>query len=264
ALAAAQDIGTSQPSGVDALAYATSNGVSSGEVVANRAATSLSTNDSWTVTVRRTVPLAFAPVLGVRSGAVVATATAINSPAKGMDSSELLPYAVWDGNQDEQLTPGTRVTYRSNSWADDNVLPSPPSSQTNPNWEVGDNRFKGYLHDFHGFVHQGDLLEASAKGGDDTGQEDPYIATICQLAASGSPGIFPLMGTAAQNGGDIEFTVLGFIAVVPDDLSACHGGKDMSEPFTGTFEGDAFFAGAEPGGTSVPGTPTVHVLKLWL
>ena len=256
ALAGAYDIGLNSSSAGDATTYAAKNGVASGELLVNQFAATFAANDSWTVTATRQVNLAFAPFLGINKGTIAVSATAINSPAKSFDSSYLMPYAVWGGNKLGGSDPlglnvGDQAILRINGYQDANVLPDPNS---NPNWQINDEAFKGYFHDFSGIITQGSSVTANSKGGNACGQEP--VGTLQSLAASGTPGIFPVIGTATGGGGDNNFTILGFVALKIGSTS-CGGGQMDGHVMNWTTWN------AQPGGPKVPGLPSVTVLKLW-
>ena len=264
ALAGAQAIGRAGTSATVALQYARDNGVNpttdpSTAIVANGSATTFSSGDSWVVTIQRHVPLAFAPLLGINNSTVKVSATAIDSPAKSINSDSLMPYAVWDGNS-RALAPGDSVVYRDNGWIDDNVKPMPDGSP-NPNWNVTGNEFKGYFHDFSGIqVDQGGEITSSSKGGNATGQEP--LTKICDDYNNDRPGIFPVISSASGNGGDITFQVEGFVALRLNPIRGCGGSEGMSSPFSGTVIGWNTWD-AQPGGNATSGGVTVMVLKLW-
>lgn len=266
ALAGARDIGFNGNSVGDALSYARLNGVdptkSGTSLVTNAGATVFASGDAWTVSVQRTVPLVFAPLLGINSSSVYSTATAISSPAQGVPSDGLLPYAVWGGNIPPGLSAGTTVDYRDNHYGDDNVL---PDTTSNPNWTVGSNDFKGFLRLGSGTVHIGDLV---SQGGNAIGQEpigpsSPAGSgnTICDYVLTGKPAIFPVMSSATGDG-IVTLTVNGFIALKLNPVRGCGGPQGVSIPFTGTVVNFTTW-NAQPGGPPGNGYPAVRVLKIW-
>lgn len=262
ALAGAYDIGISSNSQSDAALYASYNGVNPAadqhtQIVTNQAATVYANGDAWTAAAQRSVPLGFAAVLGIKTGTVAASATAISSPALSVDWSTLLPYAIWGGNEPVGLGAGATVDYRDNQYKSDNVKPFPDGSD-NTNWTSNSNDFKGFLYHGQGTVKVGDSV---TDGGN--ADEGAYMDKICKLAASGTPGIFPVIGHVTGNG-QISLYIEGFIAVVPQTINYCSGGgKDMSQAFSGKVFGPATISNGTPGGQPNPNFPTVRVLKLW-
>jgi len=273
ALAAGYDINVNSNSAADAVTYAKSNGVdpstdSNTKIVTNQAVTAYGGDctsgcPAWTVTAQRTVPLGFASALGISSGNVSATATAINSPVKSIDSSYLMPWGVWGGNNfggsdPLGLNPGDLAVFRINDYEDANVKPAPcsgskPPSPCNSNWTIDDNAFKGYFHDMTGTINQGGS-DVESKGGNACGQEPTGL--LDSLAASGQPGIFPVIGSANGGGGNNNFTVIGFVALKIHSTDCGGGQMDGYVLNWTTWQ-------AKPGGTAVPGLPSVTVLKLW-
>ena len=103
-------------SATDAAKFATLNGANPTTVVSSaascapvgstcwvgstggQAATVYDPGDAWQVTIARSVPLVFAPILGIPSSTVTVTAVALNSPLSSCDAACILPYAIWGGN----------------------------------------------------------------------------------------------------------------------------------------------------------------------
>jgi Flp pilus assembly protein TadG len=264
ALAGAYDIALNSNSAADATLYAKKNQLdpsadANTTLPTNKTGTTFAAGDSWTVTAQRKVAMSFAPLVGFSNGTVKASATAIKSPAKSMDASYLLPYAVWDGNQGSPIHSGEKVTYRGNSWIDDNVQPDPGSNPpSNQYWNVSGNNFKGYFNQLQGTISQNGTISS---GGNSSGTEP--LAAICDLAAKGLPGIMPIVKRADSNSSsNITFVVEGFVGVIPDAIPACNGSVTMSIRFRGTLMSRTTYQ-ATPGGSAIPGEPAVYVLKLW-
>ncbi|HVA26138.1 MAG TPA: Tad domain-containing protein [Chloroflexota bacterium] len=266
ALAGAYDIGLNGNSAADAAAYAKLNQFDpssdpNSSLLTNGPATIFAANDAWTVTAQRHLPLAFAPLLGMPSATIKATATAINSPAKSIDTSVLMPWAVWGGNSLGGSDPlglnvGDLAVFRVNDYKAANVLPNPcddiKGPPCNKNWQIGDNAFKGYFHDFTGILTQNGAMSTSSKGGNACGQEP-----IDKLTSLGNtPGIFPVISTASGGGGNNNFTILGFVALKIDSTSCGGGQMDGVVQRWTTWQ-------AQAGGGTIPGLPSVTVLKLW-
>jgi len=111
ALAGAQDLPEDPVNAVQkAVDYANSNGVAitSSDV---QISTTLVDNDTITVTPDRNAKLYFAPVLGVNSASVSATATATANGPLGM--SGLVPWGVLE---DDTITPGDPKVMKVASW----------------------------------------------------------------------------------------------------------------------------------------------------
>jgi len=265
ALAGAYDIGINSSSAGDASIYAASNGVS--QLTGNQAATTFASGDSWTVSAKRTVPLIFAPILGIKNSVVTASATAINSPINGVPGSNLMPYAVWGGNSPVGLNTGATVDYRDNGWVDANVKPGPCGNNGSPpcnaNWTSDSNDFKGFLRIDSGTIYQNGNVVSS--GGNATGQEpigdDGGTTTICDHVRLGTPGIFPVIGSGSGNG-HVDLTIVGFIAVQMNPVRTCGGPQGMSNPFTGTVVNMTTWNG-KVGGSTNSNFPVVRVLKIW-
>jgi Flp pilus assembly protein TadG len=269
ALAGAYDIGINTQNAADATTYARKNGVTSGELTVNRYATTFAASDSWTVTASRQVSLAFAPFLGINTGTITVSATAINSPINGVPGSNLMPYAIWGGNSPMNLGAGATVDYRDNSWADDNVTPDPDDCggrnqpACNPNWTTNSNDFKGFLRIVSGTIYQNGSVVTD--GGNSTGQEpiddDGGTTTICDHVRLGTPGIFPVIGSGSGNG-HVDLTIIGFVFIQMNPVRGCGGAQGMNVPFTGTVVNATTWNG-NPGGSANSGFPVARVLKLW-
>lgn len=272
ALAGAYDIGTGNSNSADAVTYALDNGVKTNEIVTNAAATSMAPNDSWMVTVQRSVPLTFAPVLGIKHSTVGATATAINSPVGKIDAQYLLPYALWSGNDSGTYTlpgldNGAAVAYRDNQWASLVVSPDPKTCggnnqpPCNGNWSVGPQvDFKGFFNQLQGSLSVGSTISIGSKGGNSSEPTDK----ICQIANASprEPAILPVVGSAVLNSGVITFTIAGFRAVYLDPIAGCGGTPGMSSTFTGTIVAPWTISQATPGGGSGDSNE-LRVLKIW-
>ena len=263
ALAGAYDIGVNGSNTADAQGYAVRNGAATPELIANRAATVFASGDAWTVSAQRSVPLVFAPLLGISTTNVSTNATAINSPAKSFDSSYLMPWAVWGGNNlggsdPLGLNPGDLAVFRVNDYGTNPqvVKPNPCDDKRgppcNPNWQINDNAFKGYFHDMTGTINQGGNI-IDSKGGNACGQEP--IGRLTSLPP-GTPAIFPVIDSATGQGGDNVFHVIGFVALQIHSTD-CGGGQMDGYVMNWTTWN------AQPAGTKVPGLPSVTVLKLW-
>jgi len=280
ALAAAFDLPTnSSAASGDAQQYAGYNQVlaselvsaSTGQVTVYDGPCATNGCRAYKVTAQRTVSLWFAPAIGMPSGTVRTTATAISSPAQSFPASALLPYAVWDGNWQGGFGPkvysGETILYRGNDWTTTNVINNPQhcggnnQPPCNPNWSPGGNNFNGYFNFSSGQVITQN--QAISNGGNGTGQEP--LSTICALAAAHQPGIMPLISyTTGNSGSNINFFVEGFVSVIPKPIPSCSGGVSMSTDFYGTVGPAAdFTSSGTPGGTTVAGEPGVYILKLW-
>ncbi len=291
ALAAAYDLipGTTNSADSDATTYVGYNQVQPGELV-SASTGKVMVHDgpcaangcpAYKVTAQRTVPSAFAGLVGFMSGTVKTSATAINSPAASIQSQYLMPFAVWDGNGGA-LTNGQTVTYRDNSWASVNVSPDPGNCggkdqpACNPNWNVNgngpDNSFKGYLHvpsdqcnsGTSVTYSQGDSVDPS-KGGNST--DTKCEGVLNALAASGSAAIMPVIDYGCKNNGcdggpigncangTICVHIKGFVGVIPNTVS------NNGQAWTGTVTNWTTFQGTPGAGST--SEPAVYVLKLW-
>jgi Flp pilus assembly protein TadG len=281
ALAAAFDLPTSpSASGGDAQQYAGYNhvlaselvGVGTGQVTVHDGPCATNGCPAYKVTAQRTVPLSFAPAIGMSSARAKTAATAIASAASSLPASALLPYAIWDGNWQGGFGPkvrtGQTVLYRGNDWTTTNIINNPQhcggnnQPPCNPNWSVDTgNNFNGYFN----FTANQVITQnqAISNGGNGTGQEP--LATICALAAAHEPAVMPLINyTTGHSGSNINFFVEGFVSVIPNPIPSCSGGVSMSTDFYGTVGPPAkFTSSGTPGGTVVSGEPGVYVLKLW-
>jgi Flp pilus assembly protein TadG len=271
ALAAAYDIArTGASPSSDAILYAQNNQVDPTKPDAkttlptNQATTIFSAGDAWTVTAQRKVPLSFAPLVGISSGTVKTTATAISSPVSSLPGTMVMPYAVWGGNSPMGLDPGTPgIIFRDNHYADDVVKPNPCGGNNqplcNPNWNIGSNDFKGYLHKVTGPLAVGDVM---SDGGNAFGQESDYMDAMCALLQKNTPAVFPVMDWAAGNGG-VTLHIKGFIALKVNPFKDCGGPNGADVPWTGTVVGPYDVSSGTPNGPTNPGFPDVRVVKIW-
>jgi Flp pilus assembly protein TadG len=253
----------------DAMLWATQNGLKTSEVVSVQVTSGEFTNDTITVTAQRTVPAAFATVLGISSKSVTTTAKAQVFKAVGADTTGagIFPYAVWAGNKNgvNDITAGKSVTYRSNNYRGINVEATAPPCQDNDkkncNWNVQANSFKGYFHWKNSYVY----LDPTTKQVQDQGGNAIGTEPLDELIASqkaGTPVWLPMVTYADDSGTDLHFTIPNFACVLLDPIDT-----SGSADWTGVVQDPASAACKKSAGLITgPGTPStvnpVYTTKL--
>jgi hypothetical protein len=162
---------------------------------------------------------------------------------------------------------GSLQIYRDNGYAAENVEPSPNS---NPNWQVNSNKFKGYFH------HGSEVYQASATewqtfsyGGNAMGQEP--IDALHEHFIHDRPIILPVIAAARDcnqcplpdgsgNAQGIQFKIVAWVAVRltvdPSQVSASH-------PFEGEVVGNfSSPKGVSGGQQNIPPSIAPRVIKL--
>ncbi len=232
-------------------------------------------NDTITVNTKRQVNFTFLRVLGLNGTTVTAKAKLQSRYATGyqFDNQDVFPYAVWGGNGNENgctygLCSGSMQIYRDNSYAAENVEPNPNS---NPNWKVNSNKFKGYFH--HGtdtYQINPNTWQTFSYGGNAMGQEP--IAALREHYITEKPIILPVIAAAqdcnqcptpAGGGGNsqgVQFKIVAWVAIKltvdPSQVSA-------SQPFQGTVVAQYSSPKGASGGTqTLPPSIAPRVVKL--
>ena len=278
AFAGSQDLPNAGTATTTANQYVTKNGKSGQQNCGSpcvQISTTTEQNDTITVNTSRKVNFTFLRVLGLSGTTVTAKAKLQSRYATGyqFDNEDVFPYAVWGGNGNENgctygLCSGSMQIYRDNSYAAENVEPNP---NTNPNWQVNSNKFKGYFH------HGSDTYNISpgewqtfSYGGNAVGQEP--ISALHDHYVSGKPIILPVISAAkdcnqcplpAGAGGNeqgVQFKIVAWVAIKltvdPSQISA-------SQPFQGTVVAQYSSPKGSSGGTqTLPPSIAPRVVKL--
>ncbi|HLG70959.1 MAG TPA: pilus assembly protein TadG-related protein [Chloroflexota bacterium] len=289
ALAAAYDLmpNSGKNPDTDAATYAGFNQVLSSELVSATTG-KITVHDgpcatngcpAYQVTAQRSVPSSFAGLVGFTGGSPKTTAVAIASVAQAVQSEYLLPYGVWDGNS-THIQLNQTITFRDNGWQSDNVSPDPSACgdtqknqpPCNPNWNLDDNSFKGFLHmpaDKCGSgtstqYSVGNTFDSSKGGNSD---ENACKTILNAAAAAGTAVIMPVIDYGCKNSGcdggpasncssgDICVHIKGFVGVIPNSVGS------MGQAWTGKLVNWTTYQ-ATPGG-SATSEPALYVLKLW-
>jgi Flp pilus assembly protein TadG len=245
AFAGSQDLPYPAKATDTANTYITRNGQSDCSSSCVTISTTDESNDTITVVTKRQVNYTFLRVLGLTGHTVTARAKLQSRYATGyrFDDEDVFPYAVWGGNGDTGgckygMCKGSLQIYRDNGYAAENVEPSPNS---NPNWQVNSNKFKGYFH--HGTdVYQIDSNEwqTFSYGGNAIGQEP--IDALHEHYVSGEPIILPVISAARDCNGcplpdgsgsaqGVQFKIVAWVAV---KLTVDPANVSSSKPFEGT------------------------------
>jgi Flp pilus assembly protein TadG len=223
AFAGAYDLPTSNTlATTDAAQWLTKNnfGNAGDAVVTNAVSTTNFTNDTITVSLRRTVPFSLAKVLGLSGADVTATAKVVISGANQFTycsgsntkcSPGFFPYAVWndDVNTNQPHVIGDVVTYRSNGWINSNVY----NYRSNGNWNTNSHDFKGFMcfspPGCNDTITIGDF---QTKGGNRCGQEP--VAQLQAIQNSSAPYIvLPIIDSSSGNGANQVLHVVGFVTL---------------------------------------------------
>lgn len=202
--------------------WLTANGSAGGEVTTNAVSTTSVTNDTITVSLRRTVGYSFMRVLGLSSGNVTATAKVqVGTVTSCVLSSNNCPaYAIWYQNVDgtpifvSTSNPDV-VIWRSVSWVSDSVKdPGGKNSQ----WEGKSSDFKGF------FVNTSSVSspcaatlecagEVTTSGGNHCSDEYPYLQAANTAYANHTPFIVAVLNHETGNGSNTNVTIEGFAAL---------------------------------------------------
>lgn len=247
AFAGSQDLPNKSTATSTANQYITANGVSDCSTTCVEISTTDEQNDTITVTTRRTVGFSFLKFVGVNDTTVTARAklTSKYATAYQFDGEDVFPYAVWGGNGDTGGCPygmcqGSLQIYRDNGYAEENVEPDPNS---NGNWQVDSNKFKGYFH------HGTDYYEINptewqtfSYGGNAVGLEP--LQALHDHYVSGEPIILPVIGAAKDcnqcplpegaegaNEQGVQFKIVAWVAI---KLTSDPLYQPSSAPFNGT------------------------------
>ena len=233
-------------------------------------------NDTITVTTKRQVTFSFLKFVGISGKTVTARAKIKSNYATGyaFDNNDVFPYGVWGGNGNEGgctygVCAGALKIYRDNGYAEENVLPDPNS---NPNWDVDSNKFKGYFHAGTDIYQTNpDEWQTFSYGGNAQGQEP--IDSLSAHFQSGEPIILPVISAAQDcnqcplpDGSDstvqgVQFKIVGWVAlrltVDPATLAA-------SAPFQGEVvtHYSSQHGASGGGGQTLPPSITPRVIKL--
>jgi Flp pilus assembly protein TadG len=245
AFAGSQDLPNKANAETVANQFIVANGNSDCSTSCVEVSTTDEQNDTITVTTKRSITFSFLKFIGIDGTTVTARAKITSHYATGyaFDNQDVFPYGVWGGNGNTGgctygVCSGTLKVYRDNGYAEENVEPDPDS---NPNWDVNSNKFKGYFH--HGtevYQTNPDEWQTFSYGGNATGQEP--IAALSYHYEHGIPVILPVIGAAQDcnqcpipdgsgaNAQGVQFKIVGWVAlkltVDPATLAA-------SQPFQG-------------------------------
>jgi hypothetical protein len=255
--------------------YIVANGESDCSTSCVEVSTTEETNDTITVTAKRKVSFSFLQFVGVGETTVTARAKITSRYATGyqFDGEDVFPYAVWGGNGDTGGCPygmcqGSLQIYRDNGYAGENVEPDPNS---NPNWQVDSNKFKGYFH------HGSDVYDISPSewqtfsyGGNAVGQEP--IQALHEHYISGEPIILPVISEAKDcnqcplpdasgaNAQGVQFKIVAWVAI---KLTSDPLNQPSSQPFNGTVVANYSSPHGHSGGNqTLPPAIAPRVVKL--
>jgi Flp pilus assembly protein TadG len=245
AFAGSQDLPNAGVAETKANEFIVANGTSDCSTPCVEITSTEEQNDTITVTTRRHVSYLFLKFVGVDGHDVTARAKLTSRYATGyqFDGQDVFPYAVWGGNGDTGGCPygmcqGTLKVYRDNGYAEENVEPDPDS---NPNWDVNSNKFKGYFH--HGtdiYEIDEDEWQTFSYGGNAQGQEP--LQALHDHYVTGKPIILPVISAAKDcnqcplpAGSDatvqgVQFKIVAWVAI---KLTADPLTLPSSTPFQG-------------------------------
>lgn len=165
--------------------------------------------DTITVSLKRTVPMDFFALLGIKTENVTATAKAVVSSVTGCTdtgTSICVPYLGWNtvGSACTPIQKGDIIVFRDNAWKD-------TTNASSCNWGGNSNNFKGFLRPSTSTQITTGTNQIDSKGGNACGQEP--VSEIQGAFTSGTDLIIPIGDSEIGNGANLSIDIPGFIAI---------------------------------------------------